>query len=148
MLNQLIKQWLQCQSKKWADMGTFKTVRDAAYNRRRLILYRFGNLVRLLYEAALYFNPHRTLFKSTHIGSLFWLTLQSFGINKMRKITSKDYFAISFNRLSCQFAEKWATQFWAFFFSFLRNIKFISKKSLDYELECLINWFNTIWWQK
>ena len=33
-------------------------------------------------------------------------------------------------------------------FWFLRNFNFFSKKSPDYELECLINWFNTIWWRK
>ena len=43
--------------------------------------------------------------RCTHIGSLFWLTLQSVGINRMRTYTDKVYFAISFNRLSCQFAE-------------------------------------------
>ena len=49
--------------------------------------------------------------KSTHIGSLFCLTLQSVGINRMRTHTRKVYFAISFNRLRCQIVEKWATQF-------------------------------------
>ena len=86
-------------------------------------------------------------FKSTHIDSLFWLTSQSVGIDRMWTHTNKVYFAISFNRLSCQFAEKWATQIWAFF-PFLRNIKFFSNKSLEYESVCLINWFNMIWWQK
>ena len=85
--------------------------------------------------------------KSTHIGSLFWLTSQSVSINRMRTHTNKVYFAVSLNRLSCQFAEKWATQFWAFF-PFLRNIKFFSNKSQDYESVCLINWFDMIWWRK
>ena len=49
--------------------------------------------------------------KSTHIGSLFCLTSQLIGIKRMRTHTSKVYFAISFNRLRCQIAEKWATQF-------------------------------------
>ena len=49
--------------------------------------------------------------KSTHIGSLFCLTSQSIGINRMRTHASKVYFAISFNGLRCQIAEKWATQF-------------------------------------
>ena len=71
--------------------------------------------------------------KSTHIGSLFWLTSQSVGINK-------------FHQLSSQFAKKWATQFWAFL-PFLRNIKFFSNNSLEYESKCLINWFNMIWWR-
>ena len=49
--------------------------------------------------------------KSTHISSLFRLTAQSVGINRMRTHTRKVYFAISFNRLRCHIAEKWATQF-------------------------------------
>ena len=53
----------------------------------------------------------------------FKLTSQSVGINRMRTHTNKAYFAVSFNRLSCQFAEKWATEFWAFF-PFLRNLSF------------------------
>ena len=61
--------------------------------------------------------------KCTNIGSLLWLTSQSFAINKIRTHTKKVYFAGSFNWLSCQFAEKWATQFWAFF-PFLRNFCF------------------------
>ena len=85
--------------------------------------------------------------KSNHIDSLLWLTLQSVGFNRMRTYTNKIYFAVSFNRLSCQFAEKWATQFWAFF-PILRNIIFFSNKSLEYESVCFINGFKMIWWQK
>ena len=53
--------------------------------------------------------------KSTHISSLSWLTSQSIRINRMRTHTNKVYFTVSLNRLSCQFAEIWATQFWVFF---------------------------------
>ena len=81
--------------------------------------------------------------KSTHIGSLFRLTSQSVGINMMRTQTNKVYFAVSFNQLSSQFAEKWATQFWALF-PFLREIQFFSNIYLEHESVCLINWFNII----
>ena len=77
--------------------------------------------------------------KSTHIGSLFWLTLQLVGINRMRTHTNKVYFDLHFNWLSCQFAEKWAL------LPFLSDIKFFSNKSLEYESLCLINWFIMIW---
>ena len=67
--------------------------------------------------------------KSTQIDSLFYLTSQSVGINRIGTHTNKGHFTISFNGLSCQITEKWATQFWAFF-PILRNIKFFPKKSL------------------
>ena len=53
-------------------------------------------------------------------------------IDRMGTITNNVYFVVSFNRLSCQITEKRATQFWAFF-QILRNIKFFSKKSVDYD---------------
>ena len=53
--------------------------------------------------------------KSAHIDSLFWLTSQSVSINRMRTHTNKVYFAISLNRLSCQFAEKGQHNFEHFF---------------------------------
>ena len=63
------------------------------------------------YEVDLFFCDISLCVKSTHIGSLFCLTSQSVGISRMRTHTSKVYFVISFNRLRCQIAEKWATQF-------------------------------------
>ena len=57
-------------------MGTFKTVCEAAYNRGRLILYRFGNLVRLIIRGGL-----RLLFR----------TLRYNGINNFRKRDLETY---------------------------------------------------------
>ena len=75
---------------------------------------------------------------NTNIDSLFCLTSQSVEIYSIRTHTTKVPFAVSFNRLSCQIAEKWATQFWAFFL-FFKNIKIFFNKSLYYEKVCLTN---------
>ena len=53
---------------------------------------------------------HSVLKVGTRIGSLFWLTSQSVGINRIRTHTNKVYFAVYFNRLSCHFAEKYRMQ--------------------------------------